>query len=107
MIKLWDDNTKEITDHPGMVELNPDTGGITFMAELNNENGRYKMGDGLNKIKKYEREVLRSLLNRCTPKQQLFFEKMYPEGIDKMSSQNIYRAIRQSERTIAGNEEKS
>ncbi len=47
MIKLWDDNTKEITDHPGMVELNPDTGGITFMAELNNENGGYKMGDEL------------------------------------------------------------
>ncbi len=48
MIKLWDDNTKEITDHPGMVELNPDTGGITFMTELN---------------KKYEREVLQSLID--------------------------------------------
>lgn len=81
MIKLWDDNVEEITDHPGMVELNPDTGGITFMTELNNENGRYKTGDGFNKIKKYEREAkemreieIKKLEDEITERQNKLYE---------------------------------
>ena len=64
------------------------------------------MSEGLNKIKTCEREVLQNLLDQCTPKQQIFFKRMYPEGIDKMNSQSIHRAIQQCEATIVRNEMK-
>lgn len=65
------------------------------------------MSETLNKIKQYEKELLRGLLKQCTQKQQEFFGKMYPEGIDKIDTKSLYRAIQQCEATLKINKERS
>lgn len=49
------------------------------------------------------RVSLRQLLAQCTDAQQRFFKRMYPMGIDKMTEQQIRRAIQQCEATIKKN----
>ena len=49
-------------------------------------------------------ETLKSLLSQCTEKQQKFFTRMYPMGIDEMENHQVRRAIEQCEATIRKNE---
>ena len=49
------------------------------------------------------RDSLRQLLSHCTGKQQRFFKRMYPMGIDEMTEQQVRRAIEQCEATIKKN----
>lgn len=51
------------------------------------------------------RDTLKDLLSQCTEKQQAFFLRMYPEGIDKMSESKIANAIDQCERTVIKNKQ--
>lgn len=62
-----------------------------------------QMSETLDKIKQFERDSLRNLLNQCTPKQQKFFERMYAGGVDLIPREKILRAIVQCEATIKKN----
>lgn len=52
------------------------------------------------------RDLLKDLLNQCTEKQQAFFLRMYPDGVDGMPKEKIPRAIEQVEATIKKNEKR-
>lgn len=56
-----------------------------------------------NVINKHLRPILQKLLSQCTAKQQAFFKRMYPCGIEKMESKQVIRAIDQCEETIKKN----
>jgi len=61
--------------------------------------------EALNKIEQYRRNVLQDLLEKCTEKQQKFFEKMYgTRKAEDLSTDKIDNAIDQCERTIKKNE---
>ena len=55
---------------------------------------------------KYLRPVLVDLLSQCTKKQQAFFLRMYPGGVEELAVDKIPNVIRQCERTIEKNLQK-
>ncbi len=55
-------------------------------------------------IDRHLRPILIDLLAQCTEKHQNLFVRMYPAGVDKMSTEKIPWAISQCERTIKENE---
>lgn len=63
------------------------------------------MSDTLDRLDATCRDSLRELLNKCTEKQQAFFARLYPMGINNMSERRLRRGIEQCEATIKKNEE--
>ena len=49
--------------------------------------------------------ALNKLLDQCTEKQQAFFARIYPMGINGMSASQVRRGIEQCEATIKKNTE--
>lgn len=67
-------------------------------------------------LSKVGREILKSLLSKCTPEQQLMFKRMYShknleasieEAVDQMDEGKIDCAITQCGRTVDKNAAKS
>ena len=65
------------------------------------------MSEALKKIDEYKYKLLRELLSKCTEKQQKFFDRLYPEGIENIKYGNFNTAIKQVERTIEKNGDKT
>ena len=59
------------------------------------------MSETLNRLDGQYRIELLALLGRCTDKQQAFFARMYPMGIEQMTMQKLRRGIEQCEVTLA------
>ena len=64
------------------------------------------MNETLKKIDKFKRDELKKLLSQCTVKQQQFFLRLYPGGIDKMGDNMIRWSIIQCAATIKRNKKK-
>lgn len=52
----------------------------------------------------FMRGAVRDALAQCTPKQQAFFAKLYPQGIGKLTERKLSTAHDQCLRTIAKNQ---
>jgi hypothetical protein len=63
------------------------------------------MSDGLDRIDKFKRNLLKELLSKCTEPQINLFNRMY-KSIEEIPDENIPWAIQQIERTIIKNEAK-
>jgi hypothetical protein len=60
------------------------------------------MSEYSKKIDIIKRTELGMLLSRCTNKQKELFSRMYPQGIEKMTDEQLYRAAEQIEATLKG-----
>ena len=65
------------------------------------------MSETLKKIEEYKRKLLKGLLSQCTEEQQKMFKRMYPRGIKSIKYGNFNTAIKQVERTIENNGDKT
>lgn len=62
------------------------------------------MSEALNKIYKYERQVLADLISQCTEEQQAFFERIHPNcTVENFPQDKLKNAMGLCERTIAKN----
>ncbi|MCK4498919.1 hypothetical protein KAU11_00305 [Candidatus Babeliales bacterium] len=59
-----------------------------------------KEGETAEKILAFERAELQNLLNQCTKKQQMFFKRIFPKGVQE---EQLSDAIKLCERTLIRN----
>lgn len=52
----------------------------------------------------YLRQQVQYLLDQCTVEQQAFFGRLYPQGLDKMSVDQLKNGLRLCSATITKNE---
>lgn len=51
----------------------------------------------------FQRGEVEKLLSQCTPKQQAFFGKLYPGGVNSLSGDKLLNAYDQCARTVRRN----
>ncbi len=53
------------------------------------------------------RDLVQELLSKCTKEQQVFFERVFPGGVDGLKGDKIKTAYELCERTIKDNNKKA
>lgn len=56
-----------------------------------------------NQVVEHKRSMIRDLLEQCTEKQQAFFKRLYPMGIEELPEDKMKRAYEQCEDTLIKN----
>ena len=54
-------------------------------------------------VKEFLRSSIKDALAQCTERQQAFFHKIYPKGVNGIADSNLQTALELCERTIAKN----
>jgi len=61
------------------------------------------MSEAMKKVREFERNLMREMLDKCTEEQRAFFKRMYPKGPNQ---NQIEHAFVQIENTMRKNDEK-